>query len=161
MENINASIDGSSKERIWGTLQGECDPILLDTFMWNETESSKPYSCAYGAIRLVRHVSYYVIRYYAPTFLKLIMSYVSFWLPTNAWPARVMLMCTVLLNVLGDSSSGYNEVPAHSVVSFYWWFWCIQCLMYFTLVEYALALAWVQFVIEKKLSRSEKRVSMI
>ena len=34
-------------------------------------------------------LSYYVIRYYALTFLTVVISFVGLWLPLNAWPARV------------------------------------------------------------------------
>src|SRR5688500_5625397 len=42
-------------------------------------------------IKLVRRVSYYVIRIYAPTFLTTIASFVGFWVPVLAWPGRVLL----------------------------------------------------------------------
>jgi len=48
-----------------------------------------PNSCLSGTLKLVRRLSYYVIRYYALTFLCVVVSFIAFWLPTNAWPARV------------------------------------------------------------------------
>lgn len=45
--------------------------------------------CVVATIKLVRHLSYYIIRYYLLTFLTVVISFVGFWLPINAWPARV------------------------------------------------------------------------
>jgi len=46
-------------------------------------------SCLSGTLKLVRRLSYYIIRYYLLTFLTVAISFVGFWVPINAWPARV------------------------------------------------------------------------
>ena len=46
-------------------------------------------SCLRGTLKLVRRLSYYVIRYYLLTFLTAAISMVCFWVPINAWPAKV------------------------------------------------------------------------
>lgn len=46
-------------------------------------------SCLSGTIKLVRRLGYYVIRYYTLSFLSVIVTFVGFFMPVNAWPARV------------------------------------------------------------------------
>ena len=46
-------------------------------------------SCITGTLKLVRRLSYYIIRYYLTTFLTVCISYVHLWVPINAWTARV------------------------------------------------------------------------
>lgn len=69
-----------------------------------------------------------------------------------------MLLCTVLIHTVTLSKDGYNEVPSNDMVSFYWWFWGCQFLIFIGLIEYALALAWVQFVIDKKIANQNQKV---
>ena len=90
-----------------------------------------------------------------------------------------MLTATVLLTVITSSQGAYNEVPSNDVVNFccyilikmivtnyiliikvplYWYLWGIQFFVYMTLIEFACALAWVQFVNDKKLSKETKKV---
>ena len=47
------------------------------------------FKCLTVQLKLVRRVSYYMIRIYAPTFLTTISSFLGFWIPVMAWPARV------------------------------------------------------------------------
>ena len=49
------------------------------------------FKCLSARMKLVRRVSYYMIRVYAPTFLTTISSFVGFWIPVLAWPARVII----------------------------------------------------------------------
>ncbi len=59
------------------------------------------------------------------------------------------------------SHTAYDEVPAHDVVSLTWWLWFIQCFVYLALVEFATALAWVQFAQDKQRARLHNTVSLI
>lgn len=108
---------------------------------------------------LMRHMGYWVIRYFAPTFLFVCMALCEMWLPTNAWPARVILTCNVLMTLITTSLSGYNEAPAYYMTALYWWFWGCQFFIYICLVEYAFALSWVYFIIDKKAVRAIKQVN--
>lgn len=114
-------------------------------------------SCLYTGLRIVRHVNYYIIRYYLTTFLLVMMMFVEFYYPTNAWPARIILTCVVLINIMGISRQGYSHVPSKDVTSLFWWFWWCQFTVYMGLIEFAVALAWVQFVLDKKIAH-EKNV---
>lgn len=163
MESIH-SPDGNSQVRVMHRFVGVCEPIGLNSFVsstyvaTHQSATGFNQSCAYAALRFVRHVNYYVIRYYAPTFLCMCISCLNPWLPTNAWPARTILTATVLLTIIRVSITGYNEVPARDVVSLYWWFWGCQFFVYMGLVEYSLALLWVQFVFEKKKAHANQTV---
>ncbi len=63
------------------------------------------FTCLSGTIKLVRRVSYYVIRVYAPTFLSVIAAFIGFWIPILGWPARVIQFIKVLF-----SKSSSNDV---------------------------------------------------
>lgn len=56
---------------------------------WIEQTSTGNFSCLRAGIRLFRRLSYYVLRIYAPSLLVTITSFVGFWIPVIAWPARV------------------------------------------------------------------------
>lgn len=62
------------------------------------TEPSK--SCIRGVVKLSRKLSYYITRYYAPSFLIVVTSMVGFWIPPAAWPARVTVVVTPLLSLI-------------------------------------------------------------
>lgn len=153
--------NGNSQVRVMHRFTGYCEPEGLNTFpnLRRRTETLfTNQSCAYGALRFVRHVNYYVIRYYAPLFLCMCISCIGPWIPTYAWPGRTILAATVLFTVISISITAYNEVPARDVVSLYWYCWGSQCFVYLCLCEYAMALAWVQFVFEKKIAHKRNEV---
>ena len=157
------SVTGNAKFRVRNTFIGSCEQIQTDRNRYNLLSSNRSKlnenDCAFAGIQLIRSVNYYIIRYYCPTFLMVAISACSFWLPTNAWPARMYLTSSVLLTLTTSSSGAYNEVPADSVISFYWWFWGCQLLVYSTLIEYALALAWVQFALDKNRAKAQQTPS--
>lgn len=160
------SVLGNSRFRVRNTYVGTCDRISSEQFIFQEltrrngnSTSTNKLNCAFAGIRLVRSINYYVIRYYCPTFLMILISFASFWLPTNAWPARVMLTATVLLTLITTSQGAYNEVPSDDVVSLYWWLWGCQLFVYMCLAEFAFALAWVQFINDKKAARAANKPS--
>ena len=69
-------VKGNAKFRVRNTYTGQCDPIPYHPY---ETRKSKnntdriQSNCVYGGVRLVRAINYYVIRYYCPTFLMVVM----------------------------------------------------------------------------------------
>lgn len=71
--------DDNPKFRIRSTEMSYC----------SQTNHLGTYSCLKASIKLVRRVSYYVIRIYSPTFVTTISSFTGFWIPVLAWPARV------------------------------------------------------------------------
>lgn len=144
--------------RVRGSMLGYCEAENMDPF--HDIYHTVPVrgnneSCIYSGLRLVRHVNYYIIRYYLTSFLLVIMMFVEFYYPTNAWPARIILTCVVEINVIGISRQVYSEVPSKDVTSLFWWLWWCQFMVYMGLIEFALALAWVQFVFDKKIAHAK------
>ena len=140
------------------TLNGTCLPSNLDPF--TSVAHMNTFSCAFVAIRIVRHVNYYVIRYYLTLFLIMCICFVQFWIPTIAWPGRLVFTVVVYLTLFQLSHSGYNEVPSQDVVALVWYIWVVQFFIYMALIEFATALAWVQFVQDKRRARAANIVSV-
>ncbi|KAI2811126.1 hypothetical protein BLOT_002299 [Blomia tropicalis] len=136
---------------------GSCEPQYMNPM--GTLINDFPESCAFAGIRLVRHLNYFIIRYYCPTFLCLCGSFCGFWVATNGWPGRIICTCVVYLTIKSISETAYEEVPSNDVVSLFWWLWVIQAFIYMNLVEYAWALAWVQFAEDKVRARVAGRES--
>lgn len=157
------SVKGNSRFRVRNTYSGLCSQIASEQIQFQQVTQGKGNwsttpNCAFVGVRLVRSISFYVIRYYCPTFLMVCISFVSFWLPTNAWPARIMLTASVLLTLITTSTGAYNEVPAEEATSLVWWLWGMQFFIYLTVAEFAFALAWVQFVNDFKAAKLANKV---
>lgn len=100
------------------------------------------FSCLYGRLELRRRAGYFLINKYAPSTLIVAMSFVSFWMPCEAYPARVTLSVTSLLSIVTQqyqtAMPGVSYVVALNV-------WMIVCIgfVFLGLVEYALVVACV------------------
>ena len=161
MESMTATYGGSNMFRLRATLTGECDPDSPpgtgsndhernDFDRRNNDNNNNTRSCVYGGVHLVRHLSYYVIRYYAPTFLTVCMPMCEFWIPVNAWPARIILAATVLLGNIRVAFGAYQSTPVRDVCSLFWWIWGIQTIIYLCLCGQAFSLSWHHFVVDRK-----------
>lgn len=155
---------GNSQFRVREHVGGRCDPESIDPFNRIYNYPDFPYnltvqSCAFARVQLVRHVGYYVIRYYAPTFLLTVLTIIENWIPTNGWPARVIFTCVVELTMKSVSIDAYDETTSRHVVSLYWWLWGCQMFIYLCLIEFATALAWGHFVVDKKIAHAKNVVS--
>lgn len=153
--------DGNHQFRVRSYIRGTCEPEAVDTFQNKYHDLSynlTQHSCAFARVNLVRHVNYYIIRYYAPTFLLVMMSFLEAWVPTNGWPARIILTCIVELTMKSVSMDAYNEIRSRHVVSLYWWLWCCQFFIYAALIEFGMALAWVQFIGDKQIAHKTNTV---
>lgn len=106
--------------------------------------------CISGTLKLVRRLSYYIIRYYLLTFLTVCITLVQFWVPINAWPARITLLVMPLLNLITQDISINNDIGVYYVTSIHWWMMWLQGIVYLGIVEYATAIAWAHFVSDKK-----------
>lgn len=152
---------GNTQFRVRSHIRGVCEPQAIDPFQ--NMYSDLPYnltwqSCAYARVNLVRHVNYYIIRYFAPTFLLVCMSFLQAWVPCNGWPARIILTCIVELTCKSVSITAYNESESRHVTSLYWWLWVCQFFIYMGLIEFAMALAWGHFVVDKKIAHKNNTV---
>uniref|UniRef100_A0A1I7WTY3 Neur_chan_memb domain-containing protein n=1 Tax=Heterorhabditis bacteriophora TaxID=37862 RepID=A0A1I7WTY3_HETBA len=62
------------------------------------------YSCLRTKMVLRREFSYYLLQLYIPSFMLVIVSWVSFWLDKDSVPARVTLGVTTLLTMTTQES---------------------------------------------------------
>uniref|UniRef100_A0A914VPM3 Ig-like domain-containing protein n=1 Tax=Plectus sambesii TaxID=2011161 RepID=A0A914VPM3_9BILA len=69
------------------------------------------YSCARVKLMLRREYSYYLIQLYIPSFMLVVVSWVSFWLDKDAVPARVSLGVTTLLTMTTQASGINAKLP--------------------------------------------------
>lgn len=85
-------------------------PHLLGLWWWSWSFSSfaGEYSCLMVNLTFKREFSYYLIQYYIPCCMLVIVSWVSFWLDQHAVPARVALGVTTLLT-MSTQTAGINQ----------------------------------------------------
>lgn len=108
---------------------GNCDVI---------TATGK-YSCLTVDMTLKRQIEYYIITIYIPTFLIVMVSWMSFWLDHKSAPARVALTITTLLAMSTTTSSINNSLPpvAYTKAIDLWSNLCVT-FVFLALLEYAL-----------------------
>ncbi|XP_066962466.1 LOW QUALITY PROTEIN: glutamate-gated chloride channel-like [Macrobrachium rosenbergii] len=109
----------------------------------NSKTNTGEYSCLLVALIFKREFSYYLIQYYVPCCMLVIVSWVSFWLDQNAVPARVALGVTTLLTMSTQTSSINQSLPPVSYTKAIdvWTGVCLTfvfgALLEFALVNYA------------------------
>ncbi|XP_045134989.1 glutamate-gated chloride channel-like isoform X3 [Portunus trituberculatus] len=109
----------------------------------NSKTNTGEYSCLLVALIFKREFSYYLIQYYIPCCMLVIVSWVSFWLDQNAVPARVALGVTTLLTMSTQTSSINQSLPPVSYTKAIdvWTGVCLTfvfgALLEFALVNYA------------------------
>ncbi|XP_042229949.1 glutamate-gated chloride channel-like isoform X1 [Homarus americanus] len=109
----------------------------------NSKTNTGEYSCLRVDLVFKREFSYYLIQYYIPCCMLVIVSWVSFWLDQNAVPARVSLGVTTLLTMSTQTSSINSTLPPVSYTKAIdvWTGVCLTfvfgALLEFALVNYA------------------------
>jgi len=88
---------------------------------------------------LVRDVGYFIIQFYVPSMLIVILSWVSFWLNVDASPARVSIGLLTVLTTTTQSTFINASLPRVSYVKAID-VWMSMCLVFVfaALLEYAL-----------------------
>lgn len=122
----------------------------LDNVTANECfQSYRPaegnFSCIELELRLTRFMGYHLTTTYAPTVCIVILSWISFWLPTDLAPARIMLGVTTLLTLTTRLDQAQQNLPAVSYVKAIdvWMFACIF-LVFSSLFEFAISFYWMR-----------------
>lgn len=96
------------------------------------------YSALSFSVLLTREVGYYIIDYFVPSMLIVMISWVSFWLQADQTPARTMLGCTTLLTFITLSLSQENNLSKVSYVTMSEvWFLVCTFFIFGSLMEFA------------------------
>uniref|UniRef100_A0A914CT09 Glutamate-gated chloride channel n=1 Tax=Acrobeloides nanus TaxID=290746 RepID=A0A914CT09_9BILA len=87
--------------------------VLSDVKTGNCTSvtNTGTYSCLRTIIELKREFSYYLLQLYIPSFMLVMVSWVSFWLDKDSVPARVTLGVTTLLTMTTQASGVNANLP--------------------------------------------------
>ncbi|XP_046698488.1 glycine receptor, beta a isoform X2 [Silurus meridionalis] len=96
------------------------------------------YTCVEVIFTLRRQVGFYMMGFYAPTLLIVVLSWLSFWINPDASAARVPLGILSVLSLTNECTSLASELPKVSYVKAID-VWMIACLLFGfgSLVEYA------------------------
>ncbi|KAG8192421.1 hypothetical protein JTE90_017955 [Oedothorax gibbosus] len=123
--------------------------ILLAQYSVSGTESvngTKDYadigkfSYISGKIHLTRRLGYFLINKYIPCVLIICMSFITFWIPAEAYPARVTLSVTSLLTIVTQQYNSHMPEVSYVVALNIWMLSCIG-FVFFSLLEYAFVIA--------------------
>ncbi|KAH8406640.1 hypothetical protein KR222_001545 [Zaprionus bogoriensis] len=122
----------------------------LDGFVCNESISvSNAFTMSHGALEgnysalsfsvlLTREIGYYMIDYFVPSMMIVMISWVSFWLQADQTPARTTLGCTTLLSFITLSLSQENNLSKVSYVTMAEvWFLVCTFFIFGSLIEFA------------------------
>ncbi|XP_052792417.1 glycine receptor subunit alpha-2-like isoform X2 [Mya arenaria] len=98
------------------------------------------HSCLVVEFTLARNIGYYLVQMYIPSFLVVMLSWISFWLNVNAVPGRISLGVLTVLTMT-TQSSGVNASLPHVSYTKAIDIWMSTCLMFvfFALIEFAVA----------------------
>ncbi|KAL5012323.1 hypothetical protein ScPMuIL_010874 [Solemya velum] len=109
----------------------------------NYTESHRirgNHSCLRADFHLARNIGHYIIQMYIPSFLIVMLSWVSFWLNVGSVPGRVSLGVLSVLTISTQSSSVNAALPQVSYTKAID-IWMATCLVFVfaALIEFAIA----------------------
>merc|ERR1719397_1492841 len=121
-------------------------PFNVDILPLPETKrivigSSSNYS-AYGfEILLSRSLGPFILSVYLPSGMFVIMSWVSFFIPPDVVPARIVLLVTLCLVLINMFNSTTTRIPvSNAVTAMEVWLLACMLLVFLSLVEYAIIL---------------------
>lgn len=150
--------DGNEQFRVREQITDICRPRLMDPFNPNLGYNLTQHSCAFARVQLVRHVGYYIMRYYTPTALLVFMVFIQMWTPTVCAPGRAILTGVVEMTLKSVSITAYGETTSRHVTSLFWWQWGCQFFIYVSEMEYALIFGWAHLIVDKHHARKNNYV---
>merc|ERR1711953_1281871 len=113
--------------------------------------SSSNYS-AYGfEILLSRSLGPFILSVYLPSAMFVMMSWVSFFVPPDIVPARIVLLVTLCLVLINMLNSTTTRIPvSNTVTALEVWLLACMLLVFLSLVEYAVILRRIVLYRRKK-----------
>ncbi|XP_063413932.1 glycine receptor subunit alphaZ1-like [Mytilus trossulus] len=141
-----------------GIVNSQFNIKASESYICDKEYPSGNYTCIGVNVNLKREYGFYLIQVYAPSALIVVLSWVSFWLNTDAIPARVSLG---ILTVLSVSTNGHFSVGLTQRVSYVRAIdvWNVVCLLFVfgAMIEYAYV-AMIERVEER---RTIERIGMM
>ncbi|CAE1306645.1 GLRA2 [Acanthosepion pharaonis] len=97
------------------------------------------FTCIVANIHLQRRVEFFLLQVFIPSTMIVFISWVSFWLPINAVPARIALGSTTVLIMITQRQSTAISLPPVSYIKAID-VWTVTCLVFVfaALLEYAI-----------------------
>ena len=89
-------------------------------------------------------------RYYAPSILIVLTTFIGFWIPALAWPARIGAVVTPLLSLITIHNTVNNEVKVSYVVAIHIWLFICMFFTFMGLIEYLFALTYANMIADAK-----------
>ncbi|CAG5108058.1 Oidioi.mRNA.OKI2018_I69.chr1.g3616.t2.cds [Oikopleura dioica] len=110
------------------------------TAVCDKVYTSGTYTCIEAKFILKREIGYYLIQIYVPSFLLVILSWVSFWISIEATPARISLGITTVLTISSMRNGAAMSLPKVSYIKAIdiWLSFCMV-LVFAAVLEYAIA----------------------
>ena len=98
------------------------------------------HTCVEASFIFDRQFSYYFVQMYLPSILIVLVSFLSFWIPVENVPGRVMLGVTSLLTLATQFTTAQRSLPPVSYLKAMdvWMFFCIV-VVFFAMGEFTLA----------------------
>ncbi|VDI32043.1 Hypothetical predicted protein [Mytilus galloprovincialis] len=90
-----------------------------DTLECNEsygTNGNASFSCIQLDLHFKRNIGYYMIQFFVPSVMIVLLSWVSFWLTIDAVPARISLGILTVLTMTTQRSAGTASLPRVSYI---------------------------------------------
>merc|ERR1719474_2248757 len=103
--------------------------------------SSSNYSVYGFEILLSRSLGPFILSVYLPSAMFVMMSWVSFYVPPDVVPARIVLLVTLCLVLINMFNSTTTRIPvSNAVTAMEVWLLACMLLVFLSLVEYAIIL---------------------
>lgn len=108
------------------------------------------HDCVKASVHLRRRWEYYFIRIYGPSFLLVVTTFIGFYLPVFAYPARVAIIVTPLLSLITQQTQINAEINVNYVVSLHVWMMTCTFFVFMALIELGFAVVYIHRVEERK-----------
>lgn len=115
-----------------------------------DTTLDEAFECVKASVHLKRRWEYYFIRIYGPSFLLVVTTFIGFYLPVFAYPARVAIIVTPLLSLITQQTQINAEINVNYVVSLHVWMMACTFFVFMALIELGFAVVYIHSVEERK-----------